>query len=259
MPVARIRCSTTDNYHYFVVCPRTRAAAVVDPLDVGQILEVARRDDLRITHVLNTHTHYDHVMGNEELLAETGAELVVNRIEQGAVRAERLTPIDGGDAFKVGDAEVRALHTPGHTPGGTTFVVGKNLIVGDTLFVAGCGNPNYGGDVERLYETVAGKLRAFPDDFAVWPGHNYCEKNLRFALEVEPSNDAARLLLAEVRAVEARGEEPRGTTIGEEKAHNPFFRLSSQALLARLRETKPDLPGDERSVFLELRARRNVF
>ncbi|MBZ0254400.1 MAG: MBL fold metallo-hydrolase [Candidatus Methylomirabilis sp.] len=259
MTVIRLRCSTTDNYHYLIACRATRKAAAVDPLDVGLILETARREGLAITHVLNTHTHWDHVGGNEELLAETRAALVVNRIEADAVEAERLEAIEGGDAFKVGDVEVRTLHTPGHTPGGTTFIVGKNLIVGDTLFVAGCGNPNYGGNAEQLYETVARRLRAFPDDFTVWPGHNYCDKNLRFALDVEPSKAAAKRFLDEVRRVEAGGAEPRATTIGDEKAHNPFFRLDSAALLARLRETKPDLAGDARGVFLALRARRDVF
>ncbi|MCA9773693.1 MAG: MBL fold metallo-hydrolase [Myxococcales bacterium] len=259
MRIERIRCSTTDNYNYFIICEETREAAVVDPLDVGQIFEVAGRDGLTITHVLNTHTHYDHTMGNEEVLAKTGAELVVSATEAANVHAARLRAIEAGDSFKVGTVEVQTLHTPGHTPGGTTFIVGENLIVGDTLFVAGCGNPNYGGDVVSLFDTVTRKLGGFPDHYTVWPGHNYCRKNLSFALAVEPSNAEARALRARVEEIERGGGEPSPTTIAEERRINPFLRLDSEALIAHLRKDKPGLAGDARSVFLELRARRDVY
>jgi len=154
------------------------------------------------------------------------------------------------------------MDTPGHTMCHICLRSHTDqpaLFSGDTLFNAGAGNCHNGGDPGELYTTFSRQLAALPADTLIYPGHDYIETNLKFTLSREPDNDSARERLARVA-----GHDPATsavTTIEEEKRFNTFFRLDSPGVIAKLRESYPDLPDrpDPRTVFLKLRELRNSW
>jgi len=165
-----------QNFVYLIGSPETREAAVVDPAwDVPRILEMAAQDEMRITTVIITHTHFDHINGLKEILTATDAQIYVHKKEISDVPVGRanLNPVEGGDKISVGPLELSFLHTPGHTPGSQCVTVGDRLISGDTLFIGGCGRCDLpGGDPEQLYKSLS-RLSRMDDRLVVHPGHNY--------------------------------------------------------------------------------------
>jgi len=133
------------------------------------------------------------------------------------------------------------------------------LFSGDTLFNAGAGNVHNGGDVNALYATFVEQLARLPDNTQVYPGHDYIENNLRFTLAREPDNAAAKALLPSV--ADHDPAKSAVTTLAQEKLINTFLRLSSPSVIARLRESFPDLPDepDAKTVFTKLRELRNQW
>lgn len=182
------------NFIYLIGCEETREAAVVDPAwDVPAILATVRKLDFRLRHILLTHAHPDHANGVEELLESTDARVYLHADEIKYVRemaeryqvpiefmkrhAENIQPVSDNYEIHVGKIPIRCLHTPGHTPGSQCFLVGKNLISGDTLFVGACGRVDFpGGDPEKMWWSLNRKLRALEDDIVLYPGHNYGDR-----------------------------------------------------------------------------------
>src|SRR5947208_5603684 len=156
------------NFAYLIGDRETREAVVIDPAyAIGDLLDALAADGMRLTGVLATHHHPDHVGGEmmgfslpglAELLAREPVPVHVNRDETEWVRrvtglsATDLTGHDHDDVVKVGEIEIRLLHTPGHTPGSQCFLLENRLVAGDTLFLEGCGRTDFpGGDVEAMY------------------------------------------------------------------------------------------------------------
>jgi hydroxyacylglutathione hydrolase len=133
------------------------------------------------------------------------------------------------------------------------------LFSGDTLFNAGAGNCHNGGHPDELYETFDSQLERLPDDTRVYPGHDYLINNLRFTLDREPDNEAAKRMLA--RYEHQDPNDAVVTTLAEEKEFNTFFRLQNPTIVARLREAFPELGDDPspKQVFLALRELRNAW
>lgn len=248
------------NFNYLVACEETGEALAIDPLDHARCLARAKARGWTITQVLNTHEHHDHTGGNAALIDATGAKLLAHR-QAGA----RIPGIDrglaAGDLVKVGrTVELEALDTPGHTMTHVCLLSHTEtpaLFCGDTLFNAGAGNCHNGGHPGELYGTFAGQLANLPDTTLVYPGHDYIDRNLRFTLDREPDNARAARLLDDVQGQDP--DAPLVSTLALEKEVNAFFRLHSRSVIAKLRETFPDLPDDPdaKTVFLKLRELRN--
>jgi hydroxyacylglutathione hydrolase len=182
------------NFIYLIGCAETREAAVIDPAwDVPAILRLAQESDLRISRILITHGHPDHINGLEELLEATDARVYmhadeINYTREVAARFRLATdfmnrrsgnfqPISDGEEVLVGRLPVQFLHTPGHTPGSQCFLVEKNLVSGDTLFINACGRVDLpGGDPEKMWWSLNRKLAALDDDTVLYPGHNYADR-----------------------------------------------------------------------------------
>lgn len=248
------------NYNYLVACGETGEALAIDPLDHGKCLAAAKDKGWRITQILNTHEHHDHIGGNAAVVAATGAKVIAHH-RAGASIPGVDRGVKAGDVIQVGrTVELECLDTPGHTMCHVCLRAHGDrpaLFSGDTLFNAGAGNCHNGGNPEALYETFAEQLAKLPDDTQVFPGHDYIENNLRFTLAREPGNADAEALLPKVT-----GHDPAAahvTTLGEEKRINTFLRLRSPAVIAALREAFPDLPEqpDPKTVFVKLRELRN--
>ena len=250
------------NFNYLIACPETGEALAIDPLDHEKTLATAKVRGWQITQVLNTHEHHDHTGGNAAVIAATGAKLIAHH-KAGARIAGVDRGVQAGDVIKVGKTvELECLDTPGHTMCHICLRSHTDqpaLFSGDTLFNAGAGNVHNGGDVGALYATFVEQLARLPDNTQIYPGHDYIENNLKFTLAREPENAAARDLLPTVT-----GHDPARsavTTLHDEKQFNTFLRLRSPGLIAKLRESFPDLPErpDAKTVFLKLRELRNTW
>ena len=250
------------NYNYLIACAETGEALAIDPLDHQKCLARAREKGWEITQVLNTHEHHDHTGGNAEVIAATGAKLLAHH-RSGSKIAGVDRGLAAGDVVKVGrSVELECLDTPGHTMCHVCLRAHGDrpaLFTGDTLFNAGAGNCHNGGNVDALYQTFVDQLEKLPGNTEIYPGHEYLENNLKFTLNREPDNAAAR-----ARLDSASGQNPETaavTTMDEEKTFNTFLRLRSPGVIATLREAFPDLPEDPdpRTVFTRLRELRNSW
>ncbi len=248
------------NFNYLIACPETGEALAIDPLDHEKCLSMAKVRGWQITQLLNTHEHIDHTGGNAAVVAATGAKVIAHH-----QAGSRISGVDrgvkAGDVIKVGKTvELECLDTPGHTMCHICLLAHTDqpaLFSGDTLFNAGAGNTHNGGDTDALYSTFADQLTGLPDTTRLYPGHDYIESNLKFTLSREPDNLAAQALLPTVAAHNPTTSVV--TTLAQEKQHNTFFRLGNPAIIAKLRESFPDLPSDPdaKTVFSALRALRN--
>ena len=167
-----------DNFIYLLGDRATRTCAVVDPAwDAATILREAERLDLKITDILCTHSHFDHVDQVDPLLAEVDARvhMLNGEVEFSGFRCENLVKAAPGDKVRIGDhLEVTMVHTPGHTPGSTSYRIRDALVTGDTLFIDGCGRCDFvGGDPAVMYETLQKLVQNLPEDTVLYPGHNY--------------------------------------------------------------------------------------
>lgn len=192
------------NFAYLIGDTETREAVIVDPAyAVRDLLDVLAADDMRLTGVLATHHHPDHVGGDmlgfslpgiAELLAIQQVPIHVNGNETEWVR--RVTGVSGtdlrehdhDDVLEVGAIEVRLLHTPGHTPGSQCFLVEDKLVSGDTLFLEGCGRTDFpGGDAEEIFRSLQ-QLAGLAGDPVVYPGHQYSAEPSAPLSDVKASN-----------------------------------------------------------------------
>ena len=253
------------NYMYLVACPETLEAVAIDPLDHALVLSRAKALGWTIRGVINTHEHYDHVGGNEQVIAATGATLYAHY-----QAVDKIANVDvglkAGDAVQVGSTvQLISLDTPGHTFCHTClYLAGSKqqpsaLFSGDTLFTAGVGNCHNGGDPEVMYRTFVEQLFDLPETTKIYPGHDYIVNNLQFTLDREPGNAAARSLLA---AMEQWPSDSHFiSNIAMERLVNSFFRLDNPEIIALLRDQFAELPVDpsEEMVFLKLRELRNAW
>jgi hydroxyacylglutathione hydrolase len=205
------------------------AVAIVDPAVDGPVdAELAARG-WRLTHILNTHHHNDHVGANLALKARHGCTIVGPRADR-----ERIPGIDvalgEGETYALGDARARVFDVPGHTRGHIAywFEAERALFCGDTLFALGCGRL-FEGTPAQMWSSLL-KLRALPDDTRVHCAHEYTQSNARFALSVDADNAALRDRARGVDAARAEGRATVPSLLGEEKATNPFLRADNPDL-----------------------------
>ena len=243
-----------DNYVYLVHCPETGDTAIVDPAVVDPVLDGLTETGWKLTHILNTHHHADHTGGNLELKKKTGCTIVGPRADR-----ERIPGIDvevgDGDTYQLGNATAAVFDVPGHTKGHIAywFEGSDALFCGDTLFVMGCGRL-FEGTPAQMVNSLA-KFDALPDQTKVYCAHEYTQTNGRFALTVEPQNQALVDLMAEVDDKRARDIPTVPSTLGQERATNPFLRPTSPDIQATLQM----VGADPVEVFAEVRRRKDSF
>lgn len=253
LEIVTVPCRT-DNYAFLLNRPGSDAAALVDAPEAGPIAAELARRGWRLTDILLTHHHGDHVEGVAELRARDGA-----RVIGAAADAHRLPPLDvevaEGDTLGVLGENAQVLDVSGHTMGHIAFHFPATgaVFTGDSLMALGCGRL-FEGDAATMWASLS-KLAALPPETIVGSGHEYTEANARFALTIEPRNPALISRAEEVRAARSRGRPTVPSVLSEELATNPFLR-------ARLPEVKAavgmaDAPDVE--VFAEIRRRKDAF
>jgi hydroxyacylglutathione hydrolase len=243
-----------DNYGYLVHEPSSGKTAAIDTPEVEPILTALSEKGWTLTHILNTHHHFDHAGGNAALKEKTGCTVVGPKGEEEAIPGIDRA-VGEGDIVELGAAKARVLEVPGHTRGHIAYVFSDNKVafVGDTLFALGCGRL-FEGTPQQMW-TSLNKLMALPDETIVYCAHEYTQSNARFALSVEPQNQELTARARDIDAKRARGEWTVPTTIGLEKATNPFLRAASPTLRATL-----GMPSaSDVEVFAETRKRKDNF
>ena len=243
-----------DNYGFLVHDAESGLTAVVDTPEVAPIERALAETGWKLSHILNTHHHNDHAGGNLELKAATGCTVIGPRAD-----ADRIPGIDegvgDGDMVELGKHRARVYDTPGHTKGHICFYFEDDGIafVGDTLFALGCGRL-FEGTPAQMWHSLS-KFDAWPDDTRVYCAHEYTQANARFALTVEPGNRALRDRAADIDRLRANGTPTVPTTMGLERATNPFLRPDSPDLQRTI-----GLEGaDVVEVFAKTRALKDAF
>lgn len=244
----------TDNYGFLAHDPDSNSTACIDTPEIDAINAALDEKGWNLTHILNTHHHGDHTGGNMELKERWGCTIV------GAANdAERIPGIDvrvsEGDTYEFGTMKADVFEVPGHTTGHIAYYFGSEGVafVGDTLFALGCGRL-FEGTPAMMWNSLQ-KLMALPDETVVYCAHEYTQANARFALSVEPGNADLVARSKEIDDLRARGLPTVPTTIGLERATNPFVRPMSENLQATV-----GLSGDDLvAVFAETRLRKDNF
>ena len=215
---------------YLIGCPQAGVACVVDPKrDVGEYLQLARENNLKITHIFETHVHADHISGNTELRSRTGADIYMGA---GTPASFDFKPVNEGDTFQFGSVTLEALSTPGHTPHSISLLITDTtrnaepwmILTGDCMFVGDVGRPDLAGNeliqeqAENLYDSLFNKLTTLPEGIEIFPAHgegSLCGKGM---------------------------SSKSSSTIGYEKKSNPVFRLSREEFLLSMTGSFPDRP-----------------
>lgn len=230
-----------DNYGLLVRDAGTGRVATIDTPDAGAIQADLNASGWgRLDLILNTHWHPDHTQGNARLQAETGCEIV------GPDEVRRAAPIDrivaGGDTVMLGETTLAVTEAPGHTLGHIVYrsVADGQAFVGDVMFVLGCGRL-FEGTPEQMWASLQ-TLAGWPDETVIWCAHEYTAANARFLLNVDDRPEAAARANA-IFALRERGEPTVPTTIGMEKAFNPFVRAPDADAFAALRTAKDGFSG----------------
>ncbi len=241
-----------DNYAYLLADREAGLCAVVDPSEPEPVKAALAKAGLKLTHILNTHHHWDHTGGNQALKEEFGAKVIGPAKDQ-----DRIPGIDEGvseDApWAFGQHTARILEVPAHTKGAITFVFGDIAFTGDTLFAMGCGRL-FEGDPPTMWSSLS-KLMKLPDATKIYCGHEYTLSNGRFALTLEPNNADLQARMRDVEAARGRNEPTVPSTMALEKKTNPFLRPNSP----ELRRSLGMQSASDVEVFGETRKRKDSF
>lgn len=243
-----------DNYVYLLREPRSGAVGVVDPAVHEPVLAELDRRGWRLTHILNTHHHPDHVGGNLALKQATGCTVIGPEADAGRIPGIDIAVADN-EGINLGEEMAKVFDVPGHTSGHIAywFADSEALFCGDTLFALGCGRL-FEGTPAQMWNSLS-KLRRLPDATRIYCAHEYTEANARFAVTVEPGNETLHQRYHRIKELRAAGKPTVPSTLGEEKATNPFLRPMSDNIRLHLGMAN----AEDVAVFAEVRKRKDTF
>jgi len=242
-----------DNYAYLLIDSQTNEAAIVDAgeKDGAKLVNKAKEEGVKLTTILATHHHWDHTDGNLDVVSKVGPLAVIG----GDDRVPGLTQkVSNKDTVKVGSLNITCFFTPCHTKGHVLYYVDGNLFTGDTQFVGGCGKFTEGTGDQMNYalNEVIAKL---PAETVLWCGHEYTVSNLRFALSVDPDNQALKDKMEWAQKQIAANLYTIPSTVAEELTYNPFFRVNTETI----KKSVGDAKDSDADTMTKLREAKNNF
>jgi hydroxyacylglutathione hydrolase len=171
MKVHQLQVGNMQNFTYILEDEKTGEAVLVDPSwDLDIVEQLIRRNNLKITYIVNTHHHFDHTIGNEAMANATGARIIQHQ----SSTLKHDIAVKGGDKIRFGESEVTVFHTPGHSKDSICLIGDGKILTGDTLFVGNCGRVDLpGGSSKELYHSLFDVLAKLDDDLVMYSGHNY--------------------------------------------------------------------------------------
>ena len=250
--------SASDNLIWLAVCTQTGIAAAVDGPEARSVLAYCQEHRIRLTTILNTHTHPDHIGINRDL--ERTHQLSSLRVVGSASRADEIPGITErvreGSRFQLGDASGVVWLTEGHIDGHVSFLVDGVLFCGDTLFGGGCGRL-FDGPPEKMHASLQ-RMAKLPGETAVCCAHEYTEDNLRFAWMIDRDNPVLKQRIRGVWAIRRMGGSTVPSTIAEERETNPFMRVAEPSIQWAVTQHFPEVDArDGAQVLAALRAWKN--
>lgn len=243
----------SDNFGVLIHDPDSGTTIAIDVPDAAPYLAVLEETGWKLTDILITHHHWDHVQGLGELKARTGAKVT------GPDRSREVVPgfdkgVEDGDDILAGPFEIKAIGTPGHTIDQISWYIPslKLAHTGDTLFSLGCGRV-FEGDLEMMWSSLSKLIRLLPTDTTIYCGHEYTAANAKFSLTIDPDNEALKNRAVEVDALRAAGKPTLPTTMEQELATNPFLRAADPGIRKNLGLDN----ASDADVFAEIRTRKD--
>ncbi len=247
-----------DNYIYLISDAALGLAMVVDPGDPDVVRKELEKRDLQLALILNTHHHTDHTGGNAKLQAEYGAPVIGPAKEEH--RIEGLSRgVDDGDIVTFSDLRGQVIETPGHTSGSISyyFPTLKALFCGDTLFSLSCGRL-FEGTAAEMWKSLE-KLRSLDDDTQIYPGHEYTQRNVPFALTLDKENADLKARVQDIMKVRKKGQPTIPVSLEMEKKTNPFLRVDNPEFKKTLGKGGIPTDADAAAIFGALRAAKDRF
>ncbi|HYX56914.1 MAG TPA: MBL fold metallo-hydrolase [Nitrososphaeraceae archaeon] len=172
MKVMQLLVGQMANFTYILVDEATGKAAIIDPSwNLEKVFYTLKKNSWKLEYIINTHSHFDHVLGNEQVAAATGAKIIQHKCSP----LEKQIPVDDGEIIKLGKIHIRVLHTPGHSKDSICLIANEELVfTGDTLFIGNCGRTDLpGSDPAEMYHSLLAKVAKLDDSLIVYPGHDY--------------------------------------------------------------------------------------
>jgi len=253
MKIEIIPC-LNDNYSYLIHDEISNTVAIVDPSEFVPCDTIISKNYQKLDFILNTHHHYDHVGGNEELKKKYNSKVL--GFENDKNRIPQIdTVLKDNQEFKIGTLNFTTIFIPGHTRGHVAFYFKKERVVftGDTLFSLGCGRV-FEGTYKQMFQSL-NKLKNLPGETKVYCGHEYTFKNLEFCLKFNPNNDFLKKKKNDIKLSLKNKKPTIPSTIADEIKGNIFFRVNDPDIKKAINlENSPDI-----EIFTKLRDLKDNF
>ena len=197
MKVSQFLVGQMANFTYILVDEETGKAAIIDPSwNLEKVFYALKKNSWKPQYIINTHSHFDHVLGNEQVAATTGAKIIQHKNSP----LDKQIPVDDGEIIKLGKIQIRVLHTPGHSKDSICLIADEeSIFTGDTLFIGNCGRTDLpGSDPAEMYHSLIDKIATLDESLVVYPGHDYgptptstiyAEKKTNYVLQSRSKKD----------------------------------------------------------------------
>ena len=236
MKVEIIKC-LKDNFSYLLINEKNQNACAIDPSESGPIIDYVEKKNINLKFILNTHHHYDHIGGNNELKKKYGVKIV------GFINDKDKIPkidifVENNQTWMNEDFQAKIIHIPGHTLGHICFYFSKDKIAftGDTLFSLGCGRI-FEGTYEQMFSSL-NKIKAMPLDTQIYCGHEYTLNNSKFCIKHDSENLSLKKKIHNIEMKLNNSLPTVPSTLKEELDCNIFLRAKDVKTFSKLRDLK---------------------
>ena len=226
-----------DNYSYLIIDESNNSACIVDPSEAEPIINFLKNKNIKLKYILNTHHHYDHIGGNQELKKKYGSVVVGFKGDSKRIPEIEIL-LDDNQIWKAENFEAKIMHIPGHTSGHICYHFFKEKIVftGDTLFSLGCGRI-FEGTYTEMFKSLK-ILKSLPEETKIYCGHEYTLNNSKFCIKYDPENKNLKQKIENLKNKVINGLPTIPSTIKEELDCNIFLRTKDLETFSKLRDLK---------------------